>query len=316
MSSSKVWMVLAVMTAGGCVAPPDSSEATGDATQAPIVGGKEATSYSEAALVNLYQQGQWKAICSGAVIAPRVVLTAGHCIHGWDDWEVTAPYSKGGQSAKALEGVVYDYAESSDTVNPNQHDIGLVILDGVIELDAYPTLAKASLADGSAIVNVGRIQDGNASYTQLFVSAEVNVSDGASVGYPFAYTTDRVIEPGDSGGPDLLPGPAPHTIVAVNSGAGDSLQVLARVDLVYDWIQDQIAASENLPGDPPSSDPPSSDPPSSDPPNGTLCSGIDHGGLCDGDVMVHCLGGATLTEFDCGAFGLSCQMAAGSPTCG
>ncbi len=41
----------------------------------------------------------------------------------------------------------------------------------------------------------------------------------------------------------MLPGPAPHTIVAVNSGASATFQVLARVDLLKSWIQDNIAAN-------------------------------------------------------------------------
>ena len=38
-----------------------------------------ATAYPEAALVDVLRDGQLGAYCSGALIAPSVVLTAGHC---------------------------------------------------------------------------------------------------------------------------------------------------------------------------------------------------------------------------------------------
>jgi hypothetical protein len=49
-----------------------------------------------------------------------------------------------------------------------------------------------------------------------------------------------VIQPGDSGGPVFLSGT--HTILAVNSGAGSNTQVLARVDLLADWLTSQVAS--------------------------------------------------------------------------
>jgi hypothetical protein len=62
---------------------------------------------------------------------------------------------------------------------------------------------------------------------------------GSNAGYPYDYEATEVIESGDSGGPDMKAGT--HTIVAVNSGAGSGTEVLARVDLLYSWIQQQIA---------------------------------------------------------------------------
>ena len=222
--------------------PPGFTHGCTDQTSAAIIGGTTATAYPEAVLVDMSQNGQITAACSGSVIAPQVVLTAGHCVDGFDGWQVKAPFAKG-QSANASDGETYDWAENgADTVNPDHHDIGLVYLSSKITLSAYPTLAKQPLADGASIVNVGRIGDGTFSTTSLFVSAPTSVSDGAGAGFPFDYSADEIIESGDSGGPDEVAGATPHVIVAVNSGAGSGSEVLARVDLIYDWIQTKVLA--------------------------------------------------------------------------
>jgi hypothetical protein len=231
-----------------CVAVPaslagchdvDSSEAHVREDRTAIMGGTKASAYPESVLIDMKQNGQIKAACSGAVIAPRVVLTAGHCVYRFEGWNVRAPYA-GGQAVTAAESARYDWTEKSESVNPHMHDVGLIFLDQPISLASYPTLASAPLADGATILNVGRIRDGVLSHTDLFVSKPISVTGAADVGFPLDYEATDVIEPGDSGGPDILPGS--HVIAAVNSGSGNGSEVLARVDLVRSWIQQQIAS--------------------------------------------------------------------------
>jgi hypothetical protein len=218
----------------------------------PIVGGEPATDFEEAVLVDLLHQGVQYAACSGSVIAPGVVLTAGHCVVGATDWNVTAPYA-GGQTVHASGGTTFDYDSTSEDVDPGEHDIGLVFLDSPIALHAYPAVAAEPLSGGPSVVNIGRIQDGQFSTTDLFVSSPIPVTDGSSVGYPYDYSATDVIEAGDSGGPDEVTGTSPHLIVSVNSGGGPT-EVLARTDLVYGWIEQQIA-SHGGGGAPPSAVP-------------------------------------------------------------
>jgi hypothetical protein len=235
---------LALMTAAfGCAtsSPIDESaelEET-EGTAAPIISGAMASRYPEAALVNMLVGGRQKASCSGAVIAPKVVLTAGHCVFGFDGWAITAPFA-GGQKARASAAATYDWEVASEYVDPSYHDVGLIFLDRPIRLKRYPTIADTPVSGRQRIVNVGRIQDGRLSNSALYVSKPMRVFDGAASGFPFAYAASEVIQSGDSGGPDLLENS--HTIVAVNSGAGNGTEVLARVDLLSDWIQDQIDA--------------------------------------------------------------------------
>jgi hypothetical protein len=250
--------------------PPADDGRPDDATAEPIIGGSEATAYPLAVLVNMKRNGWQVSSCSGSVIAPRVVLTAGHCVVTYDGWDIVAPYA-GGQTASSSQAVTYDWTDNGDSVNPNQHDVGLVFLDSDIVLTHYPLIATQKLASGTKILNIGRKDNGTLSSSKLFVSQPVSIYDGSTHGFAYDYASNEIIEPGDSGGPDVLPGPAPRTIVAVNSGAGNGWQILARVDLLHSWIADQVANHGGTPQPPP----PETDPPS--------CS---HDSCLEGDKLV------------------------------
>jgi hypothetical protein len=215
-------------------------ETDGDATQdgRAIVGGQTATAYPESVLIDMAQGGQLVSICSGVLIGPRDVLTAGHCVYGFDGFVVEAPFV--GVTANATHAALLDWANDSESVDPTQHDVALIRLDRDVPVAKYAKVATARLAWGSNVRNVGRIDDGQASWSSLFIGASIKVYDGASAGYPFDYVTNEIIQSGDSGGPVFKAGT--HDVVAVNSGGGGGTQVLARVDLVASWIAQTTAA--------------------------------------------------------------------------
>lgn len=221
------------MAAVGCSASDDESEEV-SASIEPIIGGVAASDYPEAAILNMKStKGSWA--CSAALIAPKVVLTAGHCVDGMTSFDVVV----GTKAQTTTSGETYDWAENGATnVNPKHHDVGLVYLSSPITLTSYPTIATAGLASGAKVTNVGRILNGT--LTSSLWKASVTIVPGSNYGYPFDYASTDVIEHGDSGGPVFQYGT--HTIVAVNSGAGGGIQVLARVDLLAAWIQSRIAS--------------------------------------------------------------------------
>jgi len=259
----------------GCAANGSGTEEKlGESVSQPIVNGQNATSYLEAALVNMPGT-----ICSGAVIAPKVVLTAGHCVAGESTFNVVAPYANK-QSANGVSTWT-EYTQTGEFVNASKVDVAVIVLDKAIELASYPKLSQNGLGAGTKVVNVGRIDDGTASFSSLFYGKEVTVSAGSSYGFPYSYITEEVIQPGDSGGPVYLAGSSPRTIVAVNSGAGGGTQVLARVDLVYQKIQDIIAQTTGTAATPKCSGTAESEPnDDSSQPNalaGTACGALDPG---------------------------------------
>jgi len=251
--SASSFSAIALGIIGGlsaCSSPPEYGEETAATSRAAIVDAKPATDYPEAAVIDMYVTGtSTVGGCAGSLIAPRVALVAGHCVLGFDEWRVLLPYN-GGQQAKTTSAAVYDYRSlyQGGTLNPDPstHDLGLIFLDSPLHVssDQCPVLASAPAANGSRVVNLG-IRDNGAMWSptasDVYVSPSVAISDATSQGYPTAYYSAQVdVEPGDSGGPDEVPGSSPHQIVAVNSAIENPGALFARVDLLHAWITEQI----------------------------------------------------------------------------
>lgn len=203
------------------------------AAQEPILDGVDATAaYPEAAFVG--------GGCSGTVIAPKVVLTAGHCIYGATTVKVKVPSVN---PSKWFTGKPSTHFVNKGYVDAGQVDVGLVLLDETVQLASYPVVSKNAVANSTPVVNVGRRGPDEKSQQQphLYAGKAVPVFDAATKGFPNAYYSQQIIQFGDSGGPDFVAGMSPHTIAAVNS-ALMGYQLLARTDLAWDWIDQQILA--------------------------------------------------------------------------
>jgi hypothetical protein len=107
--------------------------------------------------------------CSGSLIAPNVVLTAGHCTDGavaarfWADKDVTYNhypfplYPYGGPGSGSVEGTPYTNPKYRSPENPygggnglpafSYRDTGIVVLSEPIVMDEYAALPDAGLVD-------------------------------------------------------------------------------------------------------------------------------------------------------------------------
>jgi hypothetical protein len=225
----------------------DDIEGEGDS----IRNGALASDYPEAVVVDL-RHGDTHAQCSGALLAPKVVLTAGHCAFGWKDFTatITAPFA-GDKPIPSDGRAIYDYRTSPETSeNFDQHDVGLYFLSRPIPLRHYPVVASRRIADGTLTISIGRTRNGEVGSHKLYVGPGLRTYLNPL--HPITYWNSRpVVEGGDSGGPVEIPVAHPrtglHRIVAVNAALatlnGNPIgQDLARVDLVYRWIERQIVA--------------------------------------------------------------------------
>jgi hypothetical protein len=229
-------LALAVLPFAAC----DATSPVELCVSSPVLDGLPATPYPEAVVIEMSQHGFVTGACTGALVAPRVVLTAGHCVASYAAWGVVAPLAN--ESATSTTAETFDWtANGTDQVTENQHDVGLIYLDTPMSLAAYPALADVPMANGSDVVSVGRVHDGMVTGS-LYLSGPLVATSAGPSGFPFDYLTGRVIEQGDSGGPVEVPGGTPHTIVAVNSGFSGTGDLLARVDLLKSWIQGRIAS--------------------------------------------------------------------------
>jgi len=193
--------------------------------------------------------------CSGSLVAPNVVLTAGHCVES----KVAGFYTGEGDGASDVgtlpvggfvgHRVVEQAAHPSyrsENVCPNPtFDVALLKLAKPIKTIAPLAVATHAPTAGTVCRAVGYgVHDdnsGNVTVEQRRVATETVQSI-----HPTSIRVDRksgLVDHGDSGGPLLCKGRIAGTTSCGNSEFPDARDAYyGRVDSIADWIDQTIAS--------------------------------------------------------------------------
>src|SRR4051794_24703916 len=121
--SKNMFIVAALAALMACEPASDPDPAATSSTD--IVGARSASDYPEFVAIDTGNQ-----ICSGALIAPRVVLTAGHCAQ--TRGRVYIKFADGTPSSETGEGYPFQYFdERADeaAIDVSITDVGVIVLD-------------------------------------------------------------------------------------------------------------------------------------------------------------------------------------------
>jgi secreted trypsin-like serine protease len=219
---------------------------------------------------------EWR--CSGTLIAPRVFLTAGHCVGDgataarvWFDTDLTdnQEYPYGGETS--IEGTPVPhplYLWGGD----DPHDVGVVILDEAVDIE------PATLTDPDLLTQLkkdrileGGYEDGvyfkSVGYGRTLASwpppelvsdrvRRVSESEYVSLTKVHLHLSQKAVFGesgscfGDSGGPIFWEDPEGNEIIVAVTSSGDGQCVATgldyRVDIPYmlQWIYDQFPEEE------------------------------------------------------------------------
>lgn len=199
---------IACLALGACAAPSGEDSAAGD--EAELVGGENNTLYPEAVLLDMVSAKGQKQFCTGVLVAPRVIATAGHCVLGFEEWAVEIPAAAPAARVQfARERALWDWGDPS--CGTACLDLALLFLPEPVVVPRYAELAATGVEDGARAVTVGRVRNGMPLPHDTLLSAPFAVR-AAGAEY---HADGALLEHGDSGGPLFREGT--HTLLGVNA---------------------------------------------------------------------------------------------------
>lgn len=244
---------IAVVGCSGRVggAPPDEQQKALTADDEITSSERSALTYAEAVIIEPHDA--YAQACSGVLVAPRVVITAAHCVVfvPQQAWTVTAPFAEGGAEVHtARDGEPMDAAfrnaKPDDYALRDLRDVAVLYLDVPFENVKVATLAPTGFAvektsPPTYVSAVGRSAAGVAA--GLALSPTSPLESPAAARAKIDYATARLTASGESGGPLFVEGT--HRLVGVHghTDADAKMDTWARLDGdVYTWITQKVSS--------------------------------------------------------------------------
>jgi hypothetical protein len=155
-------------------------------------------------------------MCTGALVAKDVVLTAGHCLGDpFVAWEVVAPLAKDKPRVSASYSAALGYGGD----DPSAPDIGFLKLDTPIELPAYAQMTDISerVDKGEKLTGVAIVRTDEEPLAPFKSVDNLEISSTKNIGYEQGISTPFFTHGGDSGAGLFLVenGRATHKLVGI-----------------------------------------------------------------------------------------------------
>jgi hypothetical protein len=170
--------------------------------------------------------------CTGVLVSPTRVLTAGHCMVT-GKFTIIAPYAPKTngevQSAPGHATAKDDRIENYRDVD--KEDVMAIRLDKPIQLASYPELRDVGELEGKPTlppaIAVGRIR--TARTAELMKSRPLTVQSASHRGYLNSVLTQIYSEGGDSGGPLFLIEGKKHVLIGINRDPDGTIDIFSRI---------------------------------------------------------------------------------------
>jgi secreted trypsin-like serine protease len=232
--------VAIVATLGGCAADAmtETSEDEMGSTSSSIVGGTTTSAFP--AVGALTRSGS--PFCTGTVVAPRVVVTAAHCLAGARASSLRFAIGPNAFSPSAALRITRVTAHPGYDPNQLINDIGVVVLAEDAPVTPIPMNTTAFDASwvGRSLTFVGYGVTSGITQSGGGVKRQVAIPIAQIGSSQFAYTGSKNTCFGDSGGPALTQDAQGATVLAGVTSYGDatcrSFGVDTRVDVFRTFV--------------------------------------------------------------------------------
>jgi V8-like Glu-specific endopeptidase len=313
MSKQRIAVSLGAMWLAACAPSSGVDDIVEPKNRESIVNGQDTADYEATGV--MLNGGQ--SHCSGTVIAARKVLTAAHCVQGFDMSQMTFGFGADANSISKQIQIAGAVAHPQFDGQALTNDVAVLTLTEDAPIAPIPlnqSMDASWVGNSVRLVGYG-VSDGPSQTgggTKRFVDVTISQVEATTLRYET--TQGKSACNGDSGGPAFLEENNTLTVVGVTSYGDQNCQqygVYTRVDAFLQFINDEVAKDPdpnnpqdpndpqdpNQPQDPNDPNQPQ-DPQDPNDPQNPGCGNETFEGRCEGTTVIWCEGDH-VESYDC-----------------